>query len=653
MGTERERSNRGRSLLFAFAILASALLGFRIAENHQDAVGYGLQVPAPGLDLSYTYAMNAAAVRGETFGRSFISTYGPFGFLIAAMDLPGIVGPWIFSQAILATFLGLAVSAYVVAAGPGGRRREAGLTLLLLFFIHAQTDEYRWFCLGLLLLLLGVHLASRRGQNAALAGAAALAGLALLVKLSLGLGLLLALAPAAVLAPPSRRFLERAAIGVGAAAVALAGGLLAYQGSLAGAADYVTTAAAVSGGYSAAMSYAEPESWKAGLALLAAVASMAVFAVVSGARAVRLTLLVLALPFFVAWKHSVVRQDVHVLIFVQFGFVALGLLLVAAGDAARRAAAAPFLIVALLALAYPLANPALGDRGRLAGRLLSPARLPGLAGLASLTGFDAHRQVLASESAATLEGMRLPEEALALVGDQGIDVYPWESVFLIPNGFRSAHRPSPASFATYTPALDERNAAFFAGPARPAFVLWHATEGGVRSIDRRHVFWDEPRTLLTLLDRYELAWSGSVFLLRARSEPRFGPREPLGPLTAEWNAWVPLPKGDGVILAEVDQKETLRARFRRVLLRAPAFTMMVRFANGDRSRYRYVPAQGQSGFLVDPLPRNPADVAALFRGECPRTRVEAIRFLGPADGPPPRVVLWRVPLAVPRTAACD
>jgi hypothetical protein len=247
----------------------------------------------------------------------------------------------------------------------------------------------------------------------------------------------------------------------------------------------------------------------------------------------------------------------------------------------------------------------------------------------------------------------LPDEARVLVGAHGIDVYPWATAFVIPNQLRWAHRPSTASFATYTPALDERNAAFFAAASRPPFVLWHPTEGGVRSIDRRHVFWDEPRSLLTLLDRYELAWAGSVFLLRSRPEARFGPRERIGALPVEWNAWADLPRGDGVLLAEVDQKETLAGRVRRVLLRAPAFTMSVRFANGERSRYRYVPEQGRGGFLVDPLPRNPEDVAALFRGDCPRTRVEAIRFLGPAEGPPPRVVLWRAPLRAPRALACE
>jgi hypothetical protein len=69
-GGERLRT---AALVFA-AILASVLLGLRLGTNRQDVVGYGLQVPAPGLDLSYTYAMNRASAEGRAFGAEFVST---------------------------------------------------------------------------------------------------------------------------------------------------------------------------------------------------------------------------------------------------------------------------------------------------------------------------------------------------------------------------------------------------------------------------------------------------------------------------------------------------------------------------------------------------------------------------------------------------
>jgi hypothetical protein len=237
--------------------------------------------------------------------------------------------------------------------------------------------------------------------------------------------------------------------------------------------------------------------------------------------------------------------------------------------------------------------------------------------------------------------MRLPGPAKGLIGEHGVDVYPWETAYVLPNALAWAHRPSPASFATYTPALDRLNAAFFAADTRPAFLLWHG--GGARSIDRRHLFWDEPKTLLTLLDRYELALPGAPLVLKARAGSRFGPRQKVGPLAVTWNEWVRLPRVPGPLLAEVTWDEPGSAAVRRFLLRARETYLAVRFADGERQRYRYLRDQARSGLFVDPLPRNAGDIAALFSGDCPGTRVEALRFLGNPDDPPLRVVLWTLP----------
>ena len=134
-------------------------------------------------------------------------------------------------------------------------------------------------------------------------------------------------------------------------------------------------------------------------------------------------------------------------------------------------------------------------------------------------------------------------------------------------------------------------------------------------------------------------------LLRSRSEPRFGSRERLQTVDVDWGEWLSLPTVDGVLLAEVLIDTPFPARLRRFLLREEAAFVALRFANGERMRFRYLPDQAGSGLWLQPLPRNVADVAAIFDGSCPRTRVEAVRFAGGfrpgAKGP--RITFWRVP----------
>jgi hypothetical protein len=247
----------------------------------------------------------------------------------------------------------------------------------------------------------------------------------------------------------------------------------------------------------------------------------------------------------------------------------------------------------------------------------------------------------------------LPESARTLIGSSSVDIYPWEAAYSAANSFAWRSRPSPASFATYRPELDRLNEAFFASPSRPAFVLWHRAEG-VRSIDRRHQFWDEPLTFRTLIDRYDSAWRGDVLLLKSRSSLRFGPRERLETVDAEWDQWISLPRADGALLAEIEIEEPLAARLRRFILREEAAFVAVRFANGERARFRYVPDQARSGFFLRPLARNADDVAEIFAGRCARTRVEAISFKVFRPGARgPRITFWRLPGADGPLFDCD
>jgi hypothetical protein len=656
MSVERTFPAGERPRIAAFLVAASLLsllLGFRLGMNREDVVGYGLQVPAPGLDLSYTYAMNRASADGRVFGRDFVSTYGPYGYCIAGMDVPGIVGPWIASQLFLVLALGLTTSVYV--HGRGGRPAATVFgAALLLASIHVLADEYRWFSLVLLLALVGLRTRGR-GALAAFGIAGLLAGFGLLVKLSLGSGGLLTLAVAAFLTRSLSGVASRLASSGAGVAAGLGLGQWLHFGSPSGLAEYLRTAAEVTGGYSSAMSLAEPDWWKAAAAFTVFVLCLVVALMAPGRPHLRGVAAAFAAPVFMVWKHGLVRQDQHAQLLVLFGLVlgVLALVEIRAAGGLRRAG--PWLVLAAVALGRvwfesPFNGPRPGST--LAESLVQPLRLPGLVGLSTLTSLGAYRAELARESAATLASLRIPEEARQLIGAASVDVYPSEASYAAANDFAWRSRPSPAAFATYTPGLDRRNQAFFESPLRPAFVLWQRSEG-VRSIDRRHQFWDEPLTFRTLLDGYDPVWRGDTLLLQARAQRRFGPPTLVTTMAVDWEQWLDLPRTDGGLLMAVEIDNPLPARLRRFLLREEAAFLAVRFANGDRARFRYVPDQARSGLWVEPLARNPDDVADLFAGKCLRTRVEAVRFIAFRPGARgPRVTFWRVPGAAGPVFAC-
>jgi hypothetical protein len=646
---ERSRT----AVVLVAASFLSLLLGFRVGMNREDVVGYGLQVPAPGIDLSYTYAMNRAAAEGRVFGRDFVSTYGPFGYCIAAMDVPGIVIPWILSQLFLTVALGLAASAYATSVGGRLVSIMAG-TGLLLVAIHVSADEYRWLDLVVLLVLLGLR-ARGRAAHAVFATAGLLAGFAMLIKLSLGSGALLTVGAAAFLARPWRAIAPRVIASGASAAVGLGLGFWLHRGALDGLVDYLRTASAVTRGYSSAMSLAEPDWWKAAAAFGVFAACLGAALIAPGRPQLRVVAAALVAPTFLAWKHGVVRQDGHVKILVLFGLVLGAVALVEIVGASGLRPSRPWLVLAAVALGRVWTlSPDVGPRPLLSlgETVLEPLLFPGVRGLLTLTALSAHRADLERESAATLVSQQLPEVARARIGSRSVDVYPWETSYAAANAFDWSRRPSPASFATYTPELDRLDAGFFEAASRPSFILWH-TDTGVRSIDRRHLFWDEPLTFRTLLDRYDIAWQGEQFLLEARADPRFAPPVRLQTVDVDWGQPLRLPRVAGALLVEVEIDTPLPALLRRFLLREEAAFIVVSFANGERSRYRYVPDQARSGLFMHPLARNTPDLAAIFSGSCPRSRAEEVRFLEFRPGAKgPRVTFWRVPGAAGPVFEC-
>jgi len=89
----------------------------------------GLQPLVPGLDPSYVWAANQASVRRLAWGEAFVSTYGPWGYLVAPMDVGHHAATWVAAQLALVVAAGRAP---VLPAGhehpraaDGGRPRLA------------------------------------------------------------------------------------------------------------------------------------------------------------------------------------------------------------------------------------------------------------------------------------------------------------------------------------------------------------------------------------------------------------------------------------------------------------------------------------------------------------------------------------------------
>lgn len=630
----------------AFSIVIGISMGFTL----------DIEPITPDLDPSFRYAFNYAAARGLSWGREFISTYGPYGYLIHTVDVAGFVKHRIVFNFLLAVASGIAAAAYLQSVPDLRPAARLSLAIVLIYAISLQGKEYSWFVLFLLVFLVGLHARERRRSLTAYAITGVLAGFYLLMKFSLGFGAMITLIIGSFLVPQPVMALYRLMVVAPAAAVGFLIGWTAYSGTLGGIGAYLATGWEISRGYSSAMSLA-PHGGQIGvMSFLVWFALIVIWVVAQRTPRNLLTLAGLSAPLFVAWKHSIVRQDVHVMHLVVFGIFVIVLLVAEAGSVQRLRSTLPIAAALLVPLAIPWFNveiDGLNPAGILQERLSKPLRFPGLHYLARLSHVSVYRAELARISESSLRKSVLPESMRAVIGTSSVDVYPWEISYVPANGLSWVNRPLPASFSTYTPVLDSLNAAFFESSGRPDYLIWH-TDVGTTSIDGRYLFWDEPRTLRAIINSYDTVMAGSgVLLLRARARPRFTPPQPMTTQTVPWNTWTPVPQTAGVILAEASFTRPLSVQVVRTSFREDPVFMSLRFSSGEETTYRLVPDNMGGGLWVSPHPVTVDELRSLFQGG-PARRVIAIRFGGGLVSrlSPSVVVSWSQlrPLAVPDPA---
>ena len=602
--------------------------------------GFEISPIRPGLDPSYLYALNHATVHSLSWGQDFISTYGPYGFYFTTYDLGDLPARKLALALLLAGGAGVTATLLVWReAGIPTWLRLVSLGLLLYTFV-IQILEYQVVGFLVLLLLFAVREESTKGL-VAFGSAGLLAGFCMLVKFSLGFGALLTVAIACLVIGRPRLILSRAGVALAGALAGLLGGWQLYQGSPRGLSTFLRSGWDVAGGYSAAMGTAEI--WPIGLGAFLLWIGLLVVWVVSwrASRPLR-SLAVLAIPLFVAWKHSVVRQDVHVKILVLFGLFSMAILLLDAAVLGRWKRALP--VVALLtgllitswyslpATFLELVRKApVGPcpTNTLESNLSQPLRLCGLRGLAEWRDPAAMRRRLEAETRAELRPDLLPASMRTRIGSAAVDVYPWEIAYVPANTLVWANRPLPASFNAYTASLDRLNAAFFESGRRPPYLLWHAPPSGggpLWSIDERYLLWDEPRTVRTILDRYDLVEaSPGVLLLQSRGRPRFAGLAPFRHEVVEWNTWLDVPATPGVLLAHATIKPRTVARALRTVFRESAVFVSLRFSSGEEARFRIVPESAAGGFWVRPFASTFEELPRLLAQGQGRT-VVAIRF---------------------------
>jgi hypothetical protein len=578
----------------------------------------------PGLDPSWIDSLNELARSPFAFGRDFVFTFGPLGYVLRPLDLHENLRD-AFAWRMFADLSMAALLIHRLLSG--ARLWQVAAAALGFAALPAVGVEFEYQIIAALLFACVSALKMNRGPRLATLTAAAFASAAL-AFMNLGVG---AVALAILLA--SWLLLLRRdplAVFVSAGATAASGLALArfLFPSFRDFQSWLSLSAELVRGYDAAMAIWDGPRVQLALALAVLAALCAGTALLTRAKSESAPAAWLGMvPVALSFKHSFVRHDPeHLAPFFALA-CALALTIVVSSNKVREVSAAGALaLLSLVTLGlsfdsrlYPL-EIALASDHRSGRRGVYKIHL--------LQDLEGQRRALRKIGEVRLRADRLPDRWRAEIGGETAMIIPWESAICCANQLRCIPYPTLQMYATYTPQLD-RWASERIRAAAPQFIVL-----GLFAIDGRHPVLDAPEVWQVLLDGYEVVAQEPALqslLLRKRISPVRRSSAASQPGVIHIDEWVPVPEGAGWLRADMGLSLNASGKLRRLVYKPGRVGIELRYRSGRVQSFKLVPAVAADGLLIDGLPTDLSSLAALFDGRVV-DHVTSFRLVAAAPG---------------------
>jgi len=546
-----------------------------------------------GLDPSWNFGISLAVSNNLIFGKEIIFTFGPLGYLKTRLPLAVSQSTYLLWDAfVLANIIFILVYIF--------RHLKSYLSILLVFLtvlVYSRAPAFIPYHLFLIyMFMLFYHLKHRAWLSLGLASLLSLILFYLQVGLGLvALGLMLVFLVYLFVYPKRLGRTSNLLYSVGFLVMVYLSALL-LNTNLTG---YVQGSLHLVNAYSDAMYISiernpfGPPYLRVALAILGLLGLVFLlrFKILIRDKDALLRYAFTSVFVFLLFKHSFVRADHHLLLFFQHISMAIGLLCLFSIRAVNRYLV--WVLVASLVLSIPYATGLYAPQQWTATLKRSTASdlVEAPAGHIEdkYNGFKNYLQSIADPELANrknrkLEEVQLPSEVIQIIGDGTVDVVPWEISFIYANNLAYNPRPVIQSYTAYDDYLDTKNYEKYTSASAPDFILFSMDQ-----IDGRHPFFNESKTRLAMLTRYEVVKRYDDMMLFQRRDP---PLE----LSAESSPEVSTQLGEYIELDETDTLQYMTAnieyslpgRLIRFFFQPPPLEVTVQFENGKEQSYRAV-----------------------------------------------------------------
>lgn len=333
-------------------------------------------------------------------------------------------------------------------------------------------------------------------------------------------------------------------------------------------------------------------------------------------------------PAFLSFKHGFVRQDGHVIVFsiTIILITSLCLLKIESSKINNQnifSKNIPYFIYTTVFFAcVGIAFHSLNYRSQLRQFTVPQVaqNIKHLSLLVDPNKLTAQAQKLTTSNLINLnQELKLPAIVLEKVNGKTIDVIPWEFSIIPANQLNWKPRPIIQSYSAYTEKLDELNYLSLSRSPRD-YIFYH-----FQSIDRRHPFFDEPKTFSYVICNYRLTPKAryfqipniklQMFLLEKQNASRCMEDGTGKSVSIPWNIFYELPtRNNSITRVRIEFQYSFVGKIMKMLFRIPPVSIRVNYLDGTQKDFRILQDNSANGVIISHLPRNTKEITEFFEG---------------------------------------
>jgi len=232
-------------------------------------------------------------------------------------------------------------------------------------------------------------------------------------------------------------------------------------------------------------------------------------------------------------------------------------------------------------------------------------------GMPALINFDERvlhpqmfKQQILDESKQACASDLLADDWRKIIGQNTVDVFPWDLSIIYINGF--SYQPSPGLQSQELST--QADASFFRSASAPRYIIWHATKSdktNIDGIDDQYLPNTCPATFEAIISNYRLTNMANEQFAVWEKQPGSSTmlKQKINSFTVSWGAWINLPEHDSsnVIKARADYEQTTLYGLRSFFYKGLPVYIEYETDSGKILKYAFSRQCSRDGIFVNPL----------------------------------------------------